>query len=328
MLISHLQSNTCPLAEIKNSIIMPKTIFLSHNAKDKVLATIIADTIKQVSIGQVKAWFSSDDRIDGGFDAGDNWYSEIHHKVENCDILIALITQNSIERPWLYYEAGLAKGVKKKVVPVCIGIKRENIKSPLKELQAYQLTDKNSYEEFLGRILHLLDFPLDKENFKKPIEKAIVKITTHKFEKVTEKEIDMESVLENFKSHIDQKFKNYSFPVRAKVVKDKATQNFETYSVKFKLQFPKDTREFIVEISNSDTFQTVTNNIYFNFQDIMEVFTYLEKWIIVDNKTKNYLVIREIADRIPAKYIFLKNRDYIIKKLPKPYSPLDSKPRL
>src|SRR5579862_4080281 len=129
---------------------MQKTIFLSHNAKDKPLADIVANTLKLTSIGQIKTWFSSDDRIDGGLNAGDNWYFQIHQKTENSDILLALITQNSIDRPWLYYEAGLAKGFKKIVVPICIGIKRENIKSPLKELQAYQLTDKNSFEEFLG----------------------------------------------------------------------------------------------------------------------------------------------------------------------------------
>jgi hypothetical protein len=307
---------------------MHKTIFLSHNAKDKPLADIVANTLKLTSIGQVKAWFSSDDRIDGGFNAGDNWYSEIHTKAQDSDILIALITQNSIDRPWLYYETGLAKGFKKIVVPICIGIKREDIKSPLKELQAYQLTDKNSFEEFLGRVLHLLGFTLDTKNFKRPIEKAILSITTHKFEKKNSKDINVEELVENLKSHIDQKLNSILIPKSTKPINSTEIPNTETYSIKFKLQFPNDKREFITEISESDTFQSVTNNIFFNFSDIMKPFTYLEKWVIIDTKTKNYLVIREIANRIPAKFIFLKNCDYIIKPLLKPYSAIDSKSRI
>lgn len=307
---------------------MTKTIFLSHNAKDKPLADIVANTLKLTSIGQIKTWFSSDDSIDGGFNAGDNWYSEIHQKAENSDILIALITPNSIDRPWLYYEAGLAKGYKKTVVPICIGIKRENIKSPLKELQAYQLTDKKSFEEFLGRILHLLGFALDTENFKKPIQKAILNITTHKFEKTTIKETNVEDLLENIKSHFDQKLNSIILPKDTSSTKAEYKTNTETFSIKFKLQFSSDKREFITEITDSDTFQSVTNNIFFNFSDIMKPFTYLEKWVIVDSKTKNYLVIREIASRIPAKYIFIKGTDYLIKPLFKPYSALDSKPRI
>jgi hypothetical protein len=305
---------------------MSKTIFLSHNAKDKLLANIIAGTIRQVSMEQIRAWFSSDDRIDGGFNAGDNWYSEIHHKVENSNILIALITQNSIDRPWLYYEAGIAKGFKKVVVPVCIGIKREDIKSPLSELQAYQLTDKKSFEEFLGRILHLLGFPLDKKNFRNTIEKAVLKITRHKFEKMSPKVPSIEDIFENFKSYIDRKLGANDKKISIKA--QKGASNQETFSVKFKLQFISDKREFITEITEDDTFQTVTNNIFFNFTDIMEPFTYLEKWVIVDSKSKHYLVIREIASRIPAKYVFLKGRHYIIKQLTKPYSPIDSRPRV
>ncbi len=307
---------------------MPKTIFLSHNTKDKVLAEIIADTIKQVSIEQVQAWFSSDDRIGGGLPAGAKWYQEIHDKIESSEFVIVLLTQNSIDRPWVYYETGVGIGANKKVVSVCVGIKREDIKSPLNELQAYQLTDQNSYEEFLGRTLELFGFPLDKENFKIPIEKSILRIINHKFEKVSKHEIDIEDVVERFKSHVDRKFKNYAFPVVAKRVKNQSVENEETHSIKFKLQFRNDNREFIIEITDSDTFQTVTNNIYFNFKDIMEIFTYLEKWVIIDNKTKNLIVIREVADRIPAKCIFLRDRDYTIKQLSKPYSPSDSKPRL
>ena len=305
-----------------------KKIFLSHASSDAPLANIIAKTISKVTLNHLEVWFSSDLQIDGGLKPGDNWYSVIHRKVEDCDILIVLVTPDSIDKPWIYYEAGLAQGTKKKAFAICVGIKREDLKSPLRELQSYQLTDKRSYEEFLSKTLKLAGIPLDDQSFKKTIEAAIKIITNHKFEKKSSKPIDIEDILERFKTHIDRRFKNYAFPVVAKPVKNTSVENEETYSVRFKLQFRKDNREFIMELKDSDTFQTITNNIYFNFTDILEMFTYLEKWVIVDNKTKNYIVIREIADRIPAKCIFIKNRDYIIKQLSKPYSPSESKPRL
>ena len=116
---------------------MAKTIFLSHNAKDKNLADIISNIIREISIEQITSWFSSDEKVDGGFNAGDDWYAEILRKIHKCDVLIAIITPNSIDRPWIYYEAGIAIGINKVVVPVCIDIKREDLNSPLNKFQAY-----------------------------------------------------------------------------------------------------------------------------------------------------------------------------------------------
>lgn len=304
---------------------MKKVIFLSHNAKDKELAEVISDILSQISIRQVKVWFSSDGKVDGGLNAGDNWYDEIHNKVDESDVLIALVTPNSIDRPWLYYEAGVAIGLNKKVVPICVGFSAGDIKSPLREKQAYQLTDKNAFISFLGKVLTLFDFHFDKTNFKKAIDKAGVKISSYKFSKSSEKEIGIENAIDNIKSHFDEKIKLISNSNNPnKIVKLPS----EKFSVKFITQFPQVKREFIIEINDEDSFQGVTDKIYFNLNDIIKPYTYLETWVIVDNRTKNYLVIREIARRIPAKYIFLKNTSYTIKKLQKPYQSIDSKKRL
>jgi hypothetical protein len=307
---------------------MARTIFLSHNARDKPLADVISYTLRRISIEQIRPWFSSDDKADGGFSAGDFWYMEILRKIEKCNVLIAILTPNSVDRPWLYYEAGIAKGLNKVVVPVCIGLKREDIRSPLNAFQAYQLTDKNSLEEFLGKILGLLGFPLDKENFKKPIEEALMKLTDHVFEKTSTTTTNIEDLFDNLRSYIDQKFASQSTNRNETRIKEEAVNNLETYSIRFKLNFPQDKREFITEVADNDTFQDVTNSIFFFFKDILKPFTYLEEWIIIDNKTKNRLVVREIASRVPAKYILPKNRDYTIEKLIKPYVSTDSKLRI
>jgi len=308
---------------------MPIMIFLSHNVKDKPLADIIEKTIRKISLQKINAWFSSDERVGGGFNAGDNWYDKIISNITNCNVLIALLTPNSIERPWLYYEAGIAKGLNKIIVPVCIGMKREDMKTPLNITQAYQLTDKKSLEEFLGKILALCDFPLDKENFKDPIENALLGITEHKFDMEVNTTVNVEDIFDNLKMYLDQKITALLTTNEVEVQEHyHQVTNLDTYSIRFKLDFPKDKREFITEISNNDTFQDVTDNIYFNFKDILKPYTYMEKWIIVDDKSKNLLVLREITNRIPAKYVFPKDRNYTIMPLSKPYISTDSKARL
>jgi hypothetical protein len=310
-----------------------KKIFISHNSQDKDLAELIAKLISKLSIKQVNLWFSSDNSAGGGFNPGDEWYNEIIRQINECDLLLALTTPNSIERPWIYYEAGFAKGIKRPVVPICLGIKREELKSPLNTFQAFQLSDKKSIDDFLTKLFHQLGFEYDSELSAKTIEEAIPKISSTKFDKNSKTaEKDIYELIENLRFDINQKLSERLIPATKK--SKKSQSNTEAYSVSFGVfaEHPKTTeiinRDFIIEIGEDDTFQSITNSIYFNIQDLVSPFTYLEKWVIMDNKTRNFFVVREIADRIPARNLFVQKRTYTIQILDKPYVATDSKARI
>ena len=62
--------------------------------------------------------------------------------------------------------------------------------------------------------------------------------------------------------------------------------------------------------------------------DRVGVFTYLEEWVIVEQKTNKHVIIREIEDCVPASSIFLPNTKWKIKKLTMPYNAIDSSKRI
>ena len=50
--------------------------------------------------------------------AGEVVQSEIHIHIKNCDLLVLCFTNDNKKSPWLLYEAGLACGLNKKVIPI------------------------------------------------------------------------------------------------------------------------------------------------------------------------------------------------------------------
>jgi hypothetical protein len=54
-------------------------------------------------------------------------------KIEEASDVVCLLTQRSVDRPWILYEAGVAKGkLGKKVIGVAMGIQQGFTRNPLK----------------------------------------------------------------------------------------------------------------------------------------------------------------------------------------------------
>ena len=85
-------------------------VFISHDARDAALATAFAKLISSVSAGILKTFHSSDRRPQQGFAFGVDWYPELMAKLASACDVVCLLTERSLERPWILYEAGVAKG--------------------------------------------------------------------------------------------------------------------------------------------------------------------------------------------------------------------------
>jgi hypothetical protein len=85
-------------------------VFISHDARDAPLAAAFAKLIAGVSAGILKTFHSSDSRPQQGFQFGVEWYPELMAKLSSACDVVCLLTPNSLERPWILYEAGVAKG--------------------------------------------------------------------------------------------------------------------------------------------------------------------------------------------------------------------------
>lgn len=106
------------LAKSVNSL-----IFISHDTRDAELAEEFSNLLKSASAGALKSFVSSDKKGTRGIEYGLEWYPAIMDKIDEATEVVCLLTQQSVERPWILYEAGVAKGkLGKKVIGIAMGI--------------------------------------------------------------------------------------------------------------------------------------------------------------------------------------------------------------
>jgi hypothetical protein len=85
-------------------------IFISHDSRDAELAEAFSRLLSSVSCGVLKSFRSSDRRGSQGIEYGVEWYPEIMKNLATASDVVCLLTQRSTDRPWILYEAGVAKG--------------------------------------------------------------------------------------------------------------------------------------------------------------------------------------------------------------------------
>ncbi len=98
-------------------------IFVSHDHRDAPLAEAFSNLLTDASGGFLKSFRSSDRKGGAGIEFGAEWYSEIMGKINDATDVVALLTANSLDRPWILYEAGVAKGkLDKPVFGIVVGV--------------------------------------------------------------------------------------------------------------------------------------------------------------------------------------------------------------
>ena len=162
--------------------IMSHNFFISHYSKDKPIAELFSNALRRITLEQINPWFSSDNL--GGLKPGDIWFNRIISKINQSKAVVSLLTPNSINRPWIYFESGIGQALENcEVIPVCIGLKRDSILPPLGLYQCYQLNDYRSVVDFFSKLLALFEIKFDEEMSKGVIEKFVSDISKINFEK-------------------------------------------------------------------------------------------------------------------------------------------------
>jgi len=103
-------------------------VFISHDSRDGDIAEAFSNLLSDVSAGTLKSFRSSDKKGTAGIEFGAEWYSSIMTKLSDATDVVALLTQRSIDRPWILYEAGVAKGkLNTTVFGIAIGVPLEKV---------------------------------------------------------------------------------------------------------------------------------------------------------------------------------------------------------
>jgi len=85
-------------------------VFISHDSRDADLAEAFGNLLTDASGGILKSFRSSDRKGTSGIEYGQEWYRAIMQKLDDATDVVALLTARSLNRPWILYEAGVAKG--------------------------------------------------------------------------------------------------------------------------------------------------------------------------------------------------------------------------
>src|SRR5258708_26576663 len=128
-------------------------VFISHDTRDADLAEAFSKLLKSVSAGMLKSFRSSDKKGTEGIDFGDEWYKRLMSKLQATSDVVCMFTERSLDRPWILYEAGVAKGkLNTPVVGVALGV-------PLSRITAgpfYQFQNMDDSEADLTKLVHQL----------------------------------------------------------------------------------------------------------------------------------------------------------------------------
>jgi len=112
-------------------------VFISHDSRDAEIAEAFSHLLSNISAGVLKSFRSSDKKGTQGIQYGVEWYPEVMKKLNEATDIVCLLTQSSIERPWILYEAGVAKGkLDTTVLGIVTGIPLNNVNnSPFAQFQ-------------------------------------------------------------------------------------------------------------------------------------------------------------------------------------------------
>lgn len=98
-------------------------VFISHDTRDAELAEAFSTLLKSVSAGVLKSFRTSDRRGNQGIEYGVEWYPEIIKNIQSASDVVCLLTERSVNRPWILFEAGMAKGkLDTPILGVALGI--------------------------------------------------------------------------------------------------------------------------------------------------------------------------------------------------------------
>lgn len=98
-----------PTQELISKTVNP-LVFISHDTRDGALAEAFSNLLKSVSAGVLKSFRTSDRKGNQGIEYGVEWYPEIIKHIQGASDVVCLLTEFSVNRPWILFEAGMAKG--------------------------------------------------------------------------------------------------------------------------------------------------------------------------------------------------------------------------
>jgi hypothetical protein len=136
--------------ETRRSLFQICDVFISHITEEKEIADKLKSLLIEAFGEDLKVFVSSDYRSIGG---GKVWYSEIIESLTATPVVLVLLSETSVERRWINFEAGVGIGAGSLVIPlVTEGFQKSKVGLPLSQLQVRALNDPKDVDGVLNDI--------------------------------------------------------------------------------------------------------------------------------------------------------------------------------
>src|SRR5579871_3866073 len=93
-------------------------VFISFIHEELRYAELVQRFIREI-IGSEAEPFLSSDQLQ--IYAGEKWLDRIMNEVRNAKVVILMLSEKSVKRPWVNFEAGAAWASDVVIIPVCFG---------------------------------------------------------------------------------------------------------------------------------------------------------------------------------------------------------------
>ena len=155
-----------------------EAVFISHIGAEAPVALRLKELIQRSFSGDLTVFVSSDYE---SIQSGEEWYRKIVNSIQAAKVVIVLISPESVDRPWINFEAGVGVGSNDKVFPVAIrGFRLADLRPPLHALHARGIHDPNSVEAVIRDIGYAIETKpneIDAESFTRDIQRIESRLT-------------------------------------------------------------------------------------------------------------------------------------------------------
>jgi TIR domain len=151
-------------------------VFISHNEEDAGLARAFSDLLKTSSHSMIETFYFTDRGGRQGIPFGLEWFPALTKELSKATHFVCLLTENSINKPWILYEVGIVKGKldDNNIIGLAVGIPRDKAFIGPFQLINFALATEKELENIVLKIFLTISGPEpDRETIRNKIAKFI-----------------------------------------------------------------------------------------------------------------------------------------------------------
>jgi hypothetical protein len=137
---------------------MPIRVFISHSSKDSDLVGFLVHALELSLVipdGQIRCTSLPGYKPK----VGSHTSTALRRELSEADVIIGVLTMESLESGWVMFELGAGWGANKWVVSVMAGVGFDALPGPLKENRATNAANRSEIEQLVEELGKELNFP-------------------------------------------------------------------------------------------------------------------------------------------------------------------------